>query len=192
MLFFMEREKENKLSFLDVKVIREEGKFTAIIYQKPTFNVIYGNFENLLPSVYKFGIVYILVYRCFYICSNWTQFHTDLIFLKGIFQKNGYPKIFIDKCFKKFLNNIHLVKKNVPTVGKKYLVLVPPYFEIISLQTRTGLLEALKGVLNCCELELVFKCQTRLSNSFRYKDPIPKDLTSGVVYKFQCSLCNES
>ena len=36
------------------------------------------------------------------------------------------------------------------------------------------------------------KCQARLSNSFRYKDPIPKDLISGVVYKFQCGLCNES
>ena len=39
---------------------------------------------------------------------------------------------------------------------------------------------------------IIFKCQTRLSHSFRYKDPIPKDLISGVVYKFQCSLCNES
>ena len=31
----------------------------------------------------------------------------------------------------------------------------------------------------------------RLSNSFRYKDLIPKDLISGAVYKFQCGLCNE-
>ena len=53
-----------------------------------------------------------LVYRYFHICSNWTQFHTELIFLKGMFQKNGYPENFIDKCFKKFLNNIHLVKEN--------------------------------------------------------------------------------
>ena len=29
-----------------------------------------------------------------------------------MFQKNGYPENFIDKCFKKFLNNIHLVKEN--------------------------------------------------------------------------------
>ena len=48
------------------------------------------------------------------------------------------------------------------------------------------------GVLNCCKLEIVFKCQTRLSNSFRYKDPIPKDLISGAVHKFQCGLCSES
>ena len=129
-------------------------------------------------------MVYTLVYRCFHICSNWTQFHTELILLKGIFQKNSYPKNFIDKCFKKFLNNAHLVKENVPTVEKKHLLLALPYLGIISLQTRTKLQQALKGVLNCCKLEIVFKCQTRLSNSFHYKDPIPKDLISGVVYKF--------
>ena len=75
---------------------------------------------------------------------------------------------------------------------QKRLLLVLPYLGIISLQTRTKLQQALKGVLNCCKLEIVFKCQTRLSHSFRYKDPIPKDLISGVVYKFQCGLCNES
>ena len=46
-------------------------------------------------------------------------------------------------------------------------------------------------ILNCCKLEIAFKCQTNLSNSFRFKDPIPKDLISGIVYKFQCDLCNE-
>ena len=102
------------------------------------------------------------------------------------------PESFIDKCFKKFLDNIHLVKEKVPTVERKHLLLVLPYLGVISLQTRTKLQQALKVVLNCCKLEIVFKCQTKLSNSFRFKDPIPKDLISGVVYKFQCGLCNES
>ena len=38
----------------------------------------------------------------------------------------------------------------------------------------------------------MFKNKTRLGNNFHFKDQIPKDLTSGVVYKFQCGLCNES
>ena len=73
-------------------------------------------------------MVYTLVYRCFRICLKWTQFHTESIFLKGIFQKNGYPKNFIDKCFKKFLNNVHLVKENVPTVEKKAFATSPSIF----------------------------------------------------------------
>ena len=38
----------------------------------------------------------------------------------------------------------------------------------------------------------MFKNKTRLGNNFHFKDQIPKDLTSGAVYKFQCGLCNES
>ena len=113
-------------------------------------------------------------------------------FLKTIFRKNGYPENFIDKCFKTFLDNIHLVKEKVPIVERKRLLLVLPYLGVIPLQTRTKLQQAIKGVLNCCKLEIAFKCQTKLSNSFPFDDPIPKDLISGVVYKFQCGLCNES
>ena len=76
------------------QVIREQGKFTTTVYRKPTFSGVYSNFESFLPSVYKFGMVYTLVYRCFRISSNWTQFHTELTFLKRIFRKNGYPEKF--------------------------------------------------------------------------------------------------
>ena len=110
MSFSMETEKENRLSFLDIEIIREKDKFTTTIYRKPTLSGIYSNFKSFLPSGYKFGMIYILVYKCFRICSNWTQFLTELTFLGVIFQKNGYPVNFINKCFKKFLNNIDLFK----------------------------------------------------------------------------------
>ena len=87
-------------------------------------------------------MVYILVYRCFCINSNWIQ----LTFLKRIFQKNGYPENLIDKCFKKSLNNIHLAKENIPTAEKKRLLQVLPYLGVLSLQTRTKLQQALKSV----------------------------------------------
>ena len=108
--FSMEIEKENKLSFLDIEIIREKDKFTTAIYRKPTLSGIYSNFKSFLRSDSKFGMAYTLLYKCFRICSNWTQFHTELTFLGGIFQKNGYPVNFINKCFKKFLNNIHPFK----------------------------------------------------------------------------------
>ena len=69
-------------------------------------------------------------------------------------------KTLLTKCFKKFLNNVHLVKENKPKVEKKHLLLVLPYLGIISLQTRTKPQQALRGVLNCCQLEIVFKCQS--------------------------------
>ena len=116
MSFSTETERKNKLSFLDIEIIRKQSKFTTTVYRKPTFSGVYSNPESFLPSVYKFGMEYTLVYRWFRISSIWTQFHTGLTFLKGTFRKNGYTENFIDNCFKKFLNNIHLVKENIPTV----------------------------------------------------------------------------
>ena len=93
MSFSMETEKDNKLSFLDVEITREQGKFTTTVFRKPTFSGVYSNFESFLPSVYKFSMVYTLVYRCFRICSNFSE--RDIL-------KEWLPENFIDKCFKKF------------------------------------------------------------------------------------------
>ena len=90
------------------------------------------------------------------------------------------------------MDNIHVVKETTLTVEKKSLVLVLPYLGSISLQTSTKLKRSLKNILNCCKLKIVFKNKTRLDNNFHLKNQIPKDLISGVVYKFQCGLCNES
>ena len=38
----------------------------------------------------------------------------------------------------------------------------------------------------------MFNNKTILGNNFHFNDQIPKDLISGVNYKFQCELCNES
>ena len=73
------------------------------------------------------------------------------------------------------------------------LLLVLPYFGVVSLQIRTKLQQVFKRVLNCCKLEIAYKCQTKLSNSFQFKDPILKDLISGVVINFSAvSEINES
>ena len=82
MSFSFEQEKNGKLSFLDVEVSREKGKFVTTVYRKPTFSGVYTHFESFLPTVYTFGMVYTLVYRCFKIFSDWTKFHEELSFLK--------------------------------------------------------------------------------------------------------------
>ena len=80
----------------------------------------------------------------------------------------------------------------VITVPKKTLFLVVPYLGPLSLQTRIKLRKSLKEILNCCKLQIVFESQNKLANAFRFKDRIPKELTSGVIYKFQCGLWNKS
>ena len=60
------------------------------------------------------------------------------------------------------------------------------------MQTRTKLQTSTKGVLNGFKLQFISKIQKKkIYNGFYFKDPVPKVLTSGVVYKFQCGLCNK-
>ena len=82
-------------------------------------------------------MLYTLVHRCFTLYSDWSKFHRELVILKEIFQRNGYPKSFIDKCFKKFLDRLHIVRPTSATVEKKASRLVLPYLGPISLQVRT-------------------------------------------------------
>ena len=89
MSFSFEREKDGKLSFLEVEVSRHKGHFVTTVNRKPTFSGVYTHFESFLPTIYKFCMIYTLVYRCFKICSDWTKFHEELNFLKQIFLKNG-------------------------------------------------------------------------------------------------------
>ena len=84
------------------------------------------------------------------------------------------------------------IREKVITVPKKTLSLNLPYLGPLSLQTRNKLRKSLKSILNCCKLQIAFKCQNKLAKAFLFKDCIPKELTSGVVYNFQCGFCNES
>ena len=84
----MNKKKNGKLSFLDVKLSREKGKFVTTVYRKPTFSGVYHHFEGFLLTLYKFGMVYTLAHRFFKICSIGEKF-TNFFFL------NGYPLSFI-------------------------------------------------------------------------------------------------
>ena len=71
------------------------------------------------------------------------------------FLKNRYRKNFINKSFKRFMDNIHIVKETTLIVRKKPLVLVFWYLRSISLQIRIKLKKSLKNMLNYCKLELM-------------------------------------
>ena len=149
------------MSFLDIAIIREDKTFTTSVYRKPTFSGVYTHFDSFLPSTYKFGTVYTLAYRCLRICSSWTKLHNELVCLKEIFLKNGYPEDFINKCFKKFMDNIYAIKETILTVEKKPLFLVLLYLSSISLQARTKLKKSLKNILDWFQLQIVSKNKTR-------------------------------
>ena len=129
-------------------------------------------------------MLHALLCRCFRICSDWAKFRLELVKLIDVFKNNGFPENFINNCYKVFLDNKYRVREKLIAVPKKTLFLVLSYLGPLSLQTRTKLRKSLKGILNCCKLQIVFKSQNKLAKTFRFKDRILKELTSGVVYNF--------
>ena len=60
--FVFEVEKNNNFSFLDVKICRENNKFTTSMFRKPTFSGVFTNFDSFIPISYKHGLVNTLIF----------------------------------------------------------------------------------------------------------------------------------
>ena len=74
MSFTIETEQNNKISFLDINVIRERGKYTTSVYRKPTFSDVCSHFDSFLRNRCKICMVNTFVNR-FYLdifsIHNW-------------------------------------------------------------------------------------------------------------------------
>ena len=63
------------LSFLDIKVSRENNKFVTSFYGKPTFSGVSTNLESFISKCYKHSLIDALLFRGFSLCSKMEKFH---------------------------------------------------------------------------------------------------------------------
>ena len=143
-----------------------------------------------MDQIYKQSLVDTLLFRCFSICSDYILFHLEVENLIEILKKNSYPSGIIEQCIRSFLNKVHVLKKVIPTVPKKELFIVLPYLGTLSSNLKQKLRTCFKNSLPQCNIRIIFKSANRLSSLFRFKDVIPKELQSDLVYKFSCGNCN--
>ena len=184
--FYLEKEEDGRLLFLDINVFRENDKFATNVYRKIKFGGVYTSFKSFIPETYN--IIISLLSWCFSLCSDFIKFHHEIDKLKSILYKNSYPRDLVDKCIKEFLDKILAPKPVVSTVPKKNLVIALPYLGKFSLQIRTRINRIMRNKLPHCNIRSQTKC--KISNFFTFTDKIPSFLRSGIVYKFQCGRCN--
>ena len=187
--FSLEKENDDRLSFLELDIFCENGKFVTV-YQKKTFSGVHTNFNSFIPETYKTGLIKSLLFRCFSLCSDFMKFHHEINILKSILQENIYLHDFVDNCIKEFFGSVSTPKIVVTTVTKKGLMIVLPYLGKFSLQIRTRINRVMKNKLPHCNFRIVFQTKCKLINFFTFKDKIPVFLRSGIVYKFKCGGCN--
>ena len=109
------------LSFLDVLINRSDG-FSTSLYHKPTFTGLFTNFDSFIPSSFKRGLVYTLLHGYFKICSSYQLFHAEVLKLKNVLLRNGYPEAFLDRCIRVFLDRLFSPPSQEPNSSQKNVI----------------------------------------------------------------------
>ena len=190
MKFTSETENNNCFSFLDINIMREKHQFTTSVYRKPTFSGVFTHYESFIDDSYKKSLIFTLLFRCFSICSDFSKFHLEIKKLRDIFKRNGYPSSLIEMCIRTFFQKLYVPKQVYITVPKKQLLIILPFLGKLSSKLKQQVANCFKSSLPQCEVKIIFKSTNRLSSLFTYKDVIPKDLQSNLIYKFTCGNCN--
>ena len=191
--FTMEEENNQKLAFLDVLIDHSEDKIKTSVYRKSTFTGVLTNYLGFTCFSYKTGLVRCLVDRAYKINNTWFGFHLDLLEVFNILRKNSYPECLLSKIVRTYLHKKLSVgenredKKPVDVINSRYFKL--PY---IGEYSKTCAKKLKKLCKTYCkedtEIKLVFTA-FKLASMFSTKDPVPKSLISGVIYKFVCDGC---
>ena len=86
--FSIEKEKDGCLTFLDVNIFCENGKFGTNLYRKKTFGGVYTTFKSFIRETYKIGLTKSLPFWCLILCFDFIKFHHETDKLKTILYKN--------------------------------------------------------------------------------------------------------
>ena len=111
--FTVEKEKDEVLPLLDVKIEKSSNKFLTSVYRKPTFTGLYTNWNSFELSKRKTNLVGTLVHRALKICSK-SKLQEELNQIRSILQQNGYPEIVINSSIRNKISCFNLEPKEGP------------------------------------------------------------------------------
>ena len=133
--FTYEVEKDCKLLFLDVLLIKKGNNIITTVYRKANTNNIYFNWKSFAPTNWNRGTLKTLADCAYLICSSIAFRNKESNHLKKVFhEKNDYPKWIFNKVlneveekYKTSVNNVSEESKIFPVTDLKHYLLVLPY-----------------------------------------------------------------
>ena len=191
--FKIEKQTNHSIAFLDVFVSGINNQnLTLQTYHKSTYTSLLLNFKNFASFSYEISLTKCLIYRSFKICNNWNSFHKDIESIKSDLIKNAYPPFLIDKVIKKYLNYKFSRNQNQLKDTSDVYYFKLPHIGDLSRHIKNKFSKLCKEFCKKnVNIKLVFT-SFKIENYFSYKDPIPDDLKSFLVYKSTCASCSSS
>ena len=187
--FTIELEENNKISFLDILISRNEDNFLTGIFRKKTFTGLGQNFFSNCPISFKVNACKTLLFRAFSLSSNWKMFHNEINFLKSYFNNNSYPAHIFENVIRKFLDQIFRPKINTYNVPKKQMYVSLP-FTVNYNDIKHKLTNVLLEIYPYVDFKFVLKNPLTIGSMFNFKDTLPELMRSSIIYKFTCPKCN--
>ena len=184
--FTHEIELDNKINFLDVLIINNNGNLETDWYTKPTFSGRFLNFNSKHPISQKIALVYNLIDRAIHLSDKKFQ-EKNIEKVKSLLIENNYPFKFIEKYVKIRINKIKFsnVNQNKTNVLRSKKSIVLPYVK--------GAYERVSHCLKNYKIECVPKSNINLSNIIvRGKNKTKNHLENNVIYKVNCMDCDAS
>ena len=148
------------------------------------------NFKSFTSFSYSSSLITCLRDRLFKICDNWSSFHNDIENIKSNLIKNVHPPFLINTAIKKYIDYKFISNQNQLKDKSDIHYFKLPYICNLSHYIKIKLSKLCKEF--CKEnfnIKLVFN-SFKVKNYFSYKDPIPNDLKTFLVYKFTYASCN--
>lgn len=196
--FTTEEEKDKKIPYLDLLLIRKENKsIVTDFYKKPECSGRILNYLSAHPNYMKVNTAYNFISRVFTLSSS--EFHRkNKTIVYETLLNNNYPKIIVKKLFRKFYavsqrvdyatNNVN-ASTSTTTTNKIYK----------SLTFIPTLSNKIERIVKMEEVNITFKPHFKLNQNIfsNMKDKIKILETPNVIYKIPCdgdgtTLCNKS
>ena len=192
--FTSEIEQNGNIAFLDINITNNQNGFKTSIYRKPTFTGLTTKFSSFAPMKYKRNLVATLVYRAYHLCSSYESIDLELNEIKNFLNKNGFPQKFLDTWIGKTLNKLINPPKKESLISpeRKPVFFCMPFLGTHSFQIKKRLTKLLLEFYPQVSLRMVFTSHSSIGSYFRFKDRIPEDLRSSIVYLYKCDSCNAS
>ena len=93
--FTSETENENSISFLDIRITRDNNKFMTSVYRKPTFSGVFTNFGSFIPKSYKYNLLFTLLHRAFKLSQILNVFIKKLTSFRLFLKITITPKVLL-------------------------------------------------------------------------------------------------
>jgi len=174
------------LNFLDITLIKKDGRLYSNWYCKSTFSSRFLNFHSQHPFAHKKGTILSLMDRV--ILLSHPEFHKkNFDFVIKILMDNGYPLDLIFSTIRRRLySRIHKKNHDLKESENNPSFFIVPYVSHIAKK----FIKYFKNISFC---KLAFSCMDKLNKFIKvHKDILSTLSRPNVVYKINCSNCDAS